>query len=30
MTDSEVTHYHYILIKLTFYNLGLKIIMKLI
>ena len=29
MTDSEVTHYHYILIKLTFYNLGLKMNIKL-
>jgi len=30
MSGSEETHQHYILIKSTFYNLDLKIIMKLI
>ena len=30
MTGSEVTHYHFILIKPSLYNLGLKIDMKLI
>jgi len=30
MTSSEVNYYHKILIKPPFYNLGFKIVMKLI